>query len=74
MTAAQSCKSPRRARWLSTSHDKARPDIRQPWQIIEQLMQFDVIRRALVSRFTVEQLVAPAHFKSASSPAPLKFP
>ena len=34
MTASRSCKSARYARWLATGHGRARPDIRQPSQII----------------------------------------
>jgi hypothetical protein len=74
MIASQSCKSARRARCLSTGHGTARPDIPSSSQIIGQFLEFDAIRRAFVSRFTVEQPVASAHFKSASLPAALKSP
>ena len=74
MTASQSCKSARHARWLSTGHGRVRPDIRQPSQIVRQFIEFDATRRSFVSRFTVAQLVASARFKSASSPAALKSP
>jgi hypothetical protein len=74
MTASQSCKSARYARWLSTGHGRARPEIRQPSQIVGQLMEFDATRRAFVSRFTVAQLVATAPSKSVASPAALKSP
>jgi len=74
MTASQSCKSARYARWLSTGHGRARPGSRQPPQIVRQFIEFDTIRRSLVNRSTVQQLVAPARFKSVSSPAALKTP
>ena len=74
MSASHSCDSARQARWLSTGHGRARPDIRQSSQIIRQLMLFDTTRRSSVSHLTVEQLVASARFKSASSPAALKSP
>ena len=74
MTALQSCKFARYARWCSTGHGRARPGIRQPPQIVRQSIELDVIRRSLVSRSTVEQLVAPARFKSAGLPAALKSP
>jgi hypothetical protein len=51
-----------------------RPDIRQPSQIVGQLVPFDANRRSFVSRFAVAQLVASARSKSASSPAALKSP
>jgi hypothetical protein len=71
MTAPQSRKSARRARWLSTGHGTARPDIRQPSQIVGHVMEFDAIRRSFVSRLTGAQLVASARSKSARSPAAL---
>jgi hypothetical protein len=74
MTASRSCKSAPRTRWLSTGHGKARPDIRQPSQIVGQFIEFDAIRRAFVSRFGVKQPAASARFKSASSPAARKSP
>ena len=37
MTASQSRKSVRRARWLSIRHGRARSDIRQPWQLGRQV-------------------------------------
>jgi hypothetical protein len=74
MTVPQSRKSTHRARWLSTGHGRARPDIRQPSQIVGQLVEFDAIRRAFVSGFTVAQLVGPPRSQSTSSPAALKSP
>lgn len=74
MTASQSCKSARYARWLSTGHGRARPEIRQPSQIVGQLMELDAVRRAFVSPFTLAQLVATAPSKSASPPAALISP
>jgi len=74
MTASQSCKSIRPARCLSTGHGRTRPDIRQPSQIVGQLVEFDANRRSFVNRFTVAHLVASARFKSASSPVALKSP
>jgi hypothetical protein len=73
MTVPQSRKSARRARWF-TGHGRARPDIRQTPQIVEQLVELDAIRRAFVSAFTVAQLVGPARSQSTSSPAALKSP
>jgi len=72
MITSQPGKSAGRARWLSTGHDRARPDNRHPPQIVRQVMEFDAIRRSFFSRSTAEQLVAPARSKSASSPAALK--
>ena len=74
MTVPQSSKSARRARWLSTGHGTARPDIRQPSQIVGQLVELDAIRRAFVNGFTVAQLVGPPRSQSTSSPAALKSP
>ena len=74
MTASQSCRSARRVRWLSTSHGRAHPQIRPSSQIIRQFVEFGTARRLFVSRFTIEELVASARFKSASSPAALKSP
>lgn len=74
MTVPQSRKSARRARWLSPSHGRARPDIRQPSQIGGQAMEFDATRRPFVSRSTVDQLAASARSKSVSSTAALKSP
>jgi hypothetical protein len=74
MTVPQSCKSARYARWLSTGHGRARPAVCPPPQIVQQSIEFDAIRRSLLSRSTVEQLVASAPFKSVSSPAALKSP
>ena len=74
MIASQSCKFARHARWRSTGHGRLRPDIRQPSQIVGQLIAFDARRRAFVSRFTIAQLDAAARFKSASSPAAIKSP
>ncbi len=74
MTASQSCKSTHRIRWLSISHGRARPDIRQLPQTIRQAVPFDAIRRSFVGLFTLAQLVASARFKSASPPAAPKSP
>lgn len=74
MTVPQSRKSARRARWLSIGHGRARPDIRQPSQIVGQFVELDAICRAFVRGFTVAQLVAPARSQSTSSPAALKSP
>jgi hypothetical protein len=74
MTASQSCKSVLYARWLSTGHGRARQHIRQPSQIVGQLVQFDTMPRSLIGHFTVAQFVGPAQSKSASSPAALKSP
>jgi hypothetical protein len=74
MTVSQSGKSVRRARWLSTGHGRARPDIRLPPQIVRQPIEFDAFRRAFISGFAVVQLVATAPSKSASPPAALKSP
>jgi hypothetical protein len=74
MTASQSRKSARYARRLSTGHGRARPAICQLPQIVRQFIEFDAIRRSLVSCSTAEQLVASARFQSVGSPAPLKSP
>ena len=74
MIAPQSRKSVRRARWLSIRHGRVRSDIRQPWQLGGQVMEFDATRRLFVCRFTVAQLVASARSKLASEPAALKSP
>ena len=74
MTASQSRKSARRPRRLSIGHGRTRSDIRQSSQIVTQPIEFDAIRRSVISRFTVAQLVAPARIKSGSSPAALKSP
>jgi hypothetical protein len=74
MTTSQFRESAHRARWLSTGHGRARPDIRLSSQIVAQLIEFDANRRSFVSRFTVVQLVTSARSISASSPAALKSP
>jgi hypothetical protein len=74
MTVPQSCKSVRRAGRLSASHGGARSALRQSLQITAQLLEFDTTCRSFASRFTVEQLVASARFKSVSSPAAPKSP
>lgn len=74
MTASHSGKSVRCARRLSTGHGGVCSDICLPSQIVGQLMELDATRRSLVSRFTVEQLVASARSKSPSPPAALKSP
>lgn len=66
-------KSAHRARWLSTGHRRARPDVRQSSQVAGQLVECDA-NRSFVSRFTVVQHVASARSKSASSLAALKSP
>jgi len=74
MTASQSCKSVRRTRCLSISNDRARPDTRQHWQFIKQVMKFNATHRSFVSSLTAQQLAASTRFKSASSPPLLKSP
>jgi hypothetical protein len=74
MTASQFCKSVRRDRWLSTRHGRERPHFRPSSQIIRQFVELGLTRHLFVSPFTVEELVASARFKSASSPAALKSP
>lgn len=74
MTASQSCKSDHRARRLSTGHGRARPDVRLSSQTVRQFTEFNAARRPFVGRLTVEQPVASARFKSASSPVALKSP
>lgn len=74
MTASQSRKSARRTRYRSIGHSRTRPDFQPPMQIVEQLVEFDPIRPAFISRFTVAQLVAPARSSSASLPAAFKSP
>ena len=74
MTASQARESDRRARRLSTGHDKARSDIKLSSQIARQFAAFGAICRSFVSRLTVAQLVASARSQSARSPAALKSP
>jgi hypothetical protein len=74
VTASQSRKSARRARWLSTGHGRARPNIYLPSQIARQFTAFDAVRRSFVNRPTITQLVGSARSKSVSSPAALKSP
>jgi hypothetical protein len=74
MTASQSRKSARYARWLPTGHGRARPDIRQPSQIVRPFIELDALRRAFVSRFTVAQPVGSARSQLTSSSAALKSP
>jgi hypothetical protein len=74
MTASQSRKSARRTRCRSIGHSRTRPDFPPPMQIVGQLVEFDLIRPAFVSRFTVAQLVASARSSSDSLPAALKSP
>jgi hypothetical protein len=72
MTASQSCKSARSARWLSTGHGRVRSDFQLTSQIVGQFAAFDAARRSVVSRFTVAQLAGSARSKSARSPAAAK--
>lgn len=74
VTASQPCKSARRHRQLSTGHGRVRSDIRQPSQIVGQLMEFDANRCSFISRFTVVRFVASARSQSTSSSAALKSP
>ncbi|WP_245285102.1 phage integrase N-terminal SAM-like domain-containing protein [Bradyrhizobium sp. WSM3983] len=74
MTASQSRQSARRVRRLSTSHGRARPDIRQPSQIARQFTEFDAARRSFASRFTVARLARSARSQPTSSSAALKSP
>ena len=74
MTAPQSRKCARRARWLSTSHGRARSDIQISSQIVRQFTTFDATRRSFMSHFTARQLAGSARPQSQTSPAALKSP
>jgi hypothetical protein len=74
MTASQSCKSPRRARRLSTGHERARSDIQLSPQIVRQFTTFDSTRRSFMSRFPLGQLAESAQIQSHTSLAALKSP
>jgi hypothetical protein len=74
MTASRSRKSARRARCLSTGHDRARPDTCLSVQIVRQLTAFDASRRSFMRRFTVGQLAGWARPQSHTSSAALKSP
>ena len=74
MTASQSCKSVRRACWLSTGHGGARPHVRNRPQIVRQFVELAAVRRSFLSRFAVAQPAASAQFKLAGSLAALKSP
>ena len=56
MTASQSRKSARRARWLSTGHGRARSDIQLSSQIVRQFTRSTRPAAHPCSRFTVGQL------------------
>jgi hypothetical protein len=73
MTASQSCKSVPHVR-LCSGHGRARSEIRQPSQIVRQLVDFDTTRRSFIGRFTVAQPVASARCQSTNSPAAPKSP
>jgi hypothetical protein len=74
MTASQSRKSARRARWLSTGHGRARSDTQPSSQIVRPVPASDAIRRSLMDRITVAQLAGPARSQSHTSSAALKSP
>jgi hypothetical protein len=74
MTAAQSGKSPRHARRLSTGHGTAHSNIQLSPQIAQQFMMLDAARSSFINRFILVRLVASARFQSASSPAAPKSP
>ena len=68
MTASQSRKSAPRARWLSTGHGRARPDIQPSPQIVRQFTAIDATPRSSISRFTGRRLLE--HRKSTHAPHP----
>lgn len=74
MTASQFCKSVHCVRGRSTSHDRARRHLRQPAQIVAKFMEFNASPSSFGGLVIVAQLVAPARFKSISSPAAPKSP
>jgi hypothetical protein len=74
MTASQFGKFARNAGGLSTSHGRARPDVRQSSQFARQFTELDATRRSFVSRFIVGPLVGPARSQSPSPPAAPKSP
>ena len=71
MTASQSRKSARRARWLSTGHGRARSDIKLPPQIVRRFTTFDPPRRSFMSCVTVgrtlDRLELPNHTPQAAA-------
>ena len=68
MTASQSCKSARSARWLSTGHGRVRSDFQLTSQIVGQFAAFDAARRSVVSRSTVAQLAGAARSNQPALP------
>jgi hypothetical protein len=74
MTASQFCKSVHHVRGLSTSHDRARQDLRQPVQIVAKLLEFNTSPSSFGGLVIVVKLVASARFKPVSSPAAPKSP
>jgi hypothetical protein len=74
MTASQSCKSVRRARWLSTGHGRARSDIRPSVQIGQVPTAFDANQRRFIHRFALAQLPQSRRPQSATALAALKSP
>ena len=74
MTAPQVPKSTPRARWLSTSHGRACPDIRLSSQIVRQFAASNVARRSFINRLTIGQPTGPARPQSHISSTALKSP
>jgi len=74
MTASQSRKTAYRARCLSTGHGRARPDIRQPPQIVRQSTPFNAAGPSFMSCSALGQLAEPAQFQSNTSSAARKSP
>src|SRR5258707_1307214 len=74
MTAPQYRKSAHRVRWLSTSHRRARSDIRRSAQIGQVPTAFDANQRRFIHRFALVQLPQSRRPQSATALAALKSP
>jgi hypothetical protein len=74
MTAPQSRKSARRARWLSTGDGRARSDIQLSSQIGQTPTAFDANRRRFIHRSALAQLPQSRRPPSATALVALKSP
>jgi len=74
MTASQSRKSARRARWPSAGHGRAHPDIRPSSQIGQTSTALDANRRRFMHRFAPGQLLESRRSQSRTALVALKSP
>jgi hypothetical protein len=74
MTAPQYGKSAHRVRWLSTSHRRARSDIRRSSQIGQTPTAFDSNHRTFMHRSALAPLPQSRRPQSATALAALKSP